>query len=584
MENCKKRKNMEEQFRLRSVLSSLTPFQQEQIKTQVASYQATLTSQRLQSDKIQVAVYEFWKTMVTYLYNSAAGRPALTKTTQPPPGPPRGDPVPTSSLFNFSNQRRGVAGGVSHPPPPPPLKPHPLSISGFAKQPPPPAQMRDMTFGDLNEILNGITKPTGLQDWANRVYMNSERHSARTYLLQTLQSVLRGGQLHLVNWMAYPVTPVQPPPVKKSRVEVHDVSGDDFVSLSVGRGQKVAKAPKVKVTRKKGGVSAVAGEELSKRAERANKYRDHLVDQPMDVCNESAIVNVKYEFGNDEADVFEKTNEYAVVGLCETMEKRYFRLTAAPDPNLVRPEYVLKKWVVELERIWTNRLRDWQYVEDQMRAIRQDLTVQNLRGEFTMYVYELNARWALESGDLGQFNQCQTQLKQLHALDVSFSRKCEFMCYRLMYYFYQNLRIDEQIFLNEIFANTQIFNHPYMKFTLQVRTAATTNSFSRYFELSKQASAEITNSVPSHLKFLMGAFETRQRIIALVVLTKAFVTKISIEWLTEVLGFNNVSECKSFLSEHRGVMKDPTALDPKSSHSVFASSSLIVSSKLNLMG
>lgn len=59
--------------------------------------------------------------------------------------------------------------------------------------------------------------------------------------------------------------------------------------------------------------------------------------------------------------------------------------------------------------------------------MRQDLTVQHLRGELTVRIYEAHARAALEYGDPAEYNQCQTQLNAL-ANEVPLSRTRFYHC------------------------------------------------------------------------------------------------------------------------------------------------------------
>ena len=107
-----------------------------------------------------------------------------------------------------------------------------------------------------------------------------------------------------------------------------------------------------------------------------------------------------------------------IVGTCETLEKRYTRLIGPPDASVVRPEPVLR---AALAHVFARHRAgaSYAYACDQLKSIRQDISVQNLaRADralgFAVEVYERHARLALENSDASEFNQCQTQLEILH--------------------------------------------------------------------------------------------------------------------------------------------------------------------------
>lgn len=113
----------------------------------------------------------------------------------------------------------------------------------------------------------------------------------------------------------------------------------------------------------------------------------------------------------------------AAFGKNEALEKPYLRLTSLPTVADVRPPKVLAEALDFLKKKWTEEegtasssssVRYNSYFREQLKSIRQDLVVQSVRGPLAVNVYEAHARIALESGDIAEFNQCQTALEELY--------------------------------------------------------------------------------------------------------------------------------------------------------------------------
>ena len=70
-------------------------------------------------------------------------------------------------------------------------------------------------------------------------------------------------------------------------------------------------------------------------------------------------------------------DKHVIVGRSTALEKRYLRLTSAPDPESVRPLSVLRKTLDLLKQKWKAE-SNYAYICDQFKSLRQDLTVSAL--------------------------------------------------------------------------------------------------------------------------------------------------------------------------------------------------------------
>ena len=167
-----------------------------------------------------------------------------------------------------------------------------------------------------------------------------------------------------------------------------------------------------------------------------------------------------------------------IKGTCERLEKSYFRLTSAPDPATVRPQPVLEKSLARLKS--AAKGESYHYLTDQLKALRQDCTVQRLRNAFTAEVYEHHARVALQNDDLGEFNQCQTVLKTLYGEGVE-GEEMEFLAYRVLYSAVTGVTGSN---INTVLATAcAMRSHPAIAHALAVRSALKEDNAVDWFRL-----------------------------------------------------------------------------------------------------
>lgn len=237
-----------------------------------------------------------------------------------------------------------------------------------------------------------------------------------------------------------------------------------------------------------------------------------------------------------------------VRGTCTTLEKEYLRLTSAPDPSTVRPEPILKKWLKALLDKYSQK-PDYIYTCNQLKAIRQDLTVQHIKNGFTIKVYEKHARLALQNGDVYEFNACQSRLIELYDEVEDQGNVEEFTGYRILHSLYSNSMADAAFLMAELTPREREARP--IAHALGVRAALAMSDYHNFFKLYKQT--------PNMGAYIIDLFIEKMRITALKTICKAYRPTIDVNWLLSELAFGNRKKTGLLFLRENGVVFDAKA-------------------------
>mmetsp|Transcript_8921 Transcript_8921/g.28315 ORF Transcript_8921/g.28315 Transcript_8921/m.28315 type:complete len:505 (+) Transcript_8921:357-1871(+) len=381
-----------------------------------------------------------------------------------------------------------------------------VKAAAAASQQPQQPQQRD--YGEAVRRATAVAQqtrkstgmPPSLKAFAERAFAtcttDEERQAMQSKLHGIISNALNGGRLHAMDWATAPIPTL-----------------DSATSTTEVAMPPAKKKPRTEAERRQ-------------LASRAQRFGPQLATKRGSNHHQAPLIQFE---------VLEP-----VKGTCTDLEKDYFRLTSAPDPSVVRPQAVLERSLQRLKDKWRASAVDYDWACNQLKAIRQDLTVQCVKNKFAVNVYETHARVALENADMNEYNQCQTQLKELYASLGDVGHPTEFIAYRILYYIYLQLTAaggDKSApeFLAILHEMPQeAWTNDAVSHALAVAEAVNTQNYAAFFHLHKDA--------PNMGVYILDMCADKIRIDAAYRIAKAHRPSLPLDALARQLGFDEVDD------------------------------------------
>ncbi|KAG7093800.1 hypothetical protein E1B28_007443 [Marasmius oreades] len=242
-------------------------------------------------------------------------------------------------------------------------------------------------------------------------------------------------------------------------------------------------------------------------------------------------------------------DRFTIVGTSKEIFKDYLRITTEPKPEQIRPYLVLQETLIQLKKRWREKC-SYSWICNQLKSLRQDLTVQRIKNEFTVQVYEIHARMALESNDMVEYNQCQATLKTLYELGIP-GKVEEFTAYRILMLLHGRNRSELNLYVGQLTPKQK--TDTAVKHALSVQRSLSMGNYHSLFMLYMTA--------PNMGAYIMDHFIDRERTKALMVIVKAYRT-IGLTFIQNELAFDDLDATRKFLEEHKAPFyTNPTARD-----------------------
>ncbi|KZP26628.1 hypothetical protein FIBSPDRAFT_909162 [Athelia psychrophila] len=392
--------------------------------------------------------------------------------------------------------------------------------------------------------------PQPLKDWVTncmKQMTSYNKDEVQAELRAVIAEAHGNGTLHTIDWGGMQLRSLMPKPPSLKRK-----SNDSPIITS-------KKAKKNALKASQSAPSALDFNDqvaLNRRAQRFQ--REHEIEKMKTSTSYGgyggyqAVSNTSNTYGNKNSwgnDGFEDPNadpnvidwdRYTIVGTNQEIFKDYLRLTSEPKSEQIRPFSVLQRTLDELKKRWKQKpAPTYNWMCSQFKSLRQDLTVQRIKNEFTAMVYEIHARIALETSDMVEYNQCQATLKSLYELGIP-GRVEEFTAYRILMLLHGRNRSELNLYVGQLTPKQKV--DPSILHALNVQRAVSMGNYHAFFRLFLDA--------PNMGGYIMDHFSDRERIKALIVMSKAY-KSVPLPIIHKELAFQSLSEAQEFLMNHK---------------------------------
>lgn len=160
-------------------------------------------------------------------------------------------------------------------------------------------------------------------------------------------------------------------------------------------------------------------------------------------------------------------------------------------------------------------------------------------------MYETHARVALECGDMNEYNQCQTQLKQLYAAGHK-GCEMEFVAYLVLYYVYLlgNKKYtggssDLAFLLASLKPEAR--SHEAVAHALKIRQAVQSDNYATFFRLYQRT--------PNMGNYILDLMLDNYRLQALQRMVRAYKPSLPLDFVVRTLAFDDRDAAAELLTK-----------------------------------